>query len=248
MGLTSKERTARYRQRIYAEIDTLPKIECACGCRALIAPISRKLRPAQYAHGHNPGNESFRYKKGRISPMKGCKTGEPSPNRGKKLPIEEIERRTATRRVNLDGAYLSEKQVEQIHNRRQNNPQWYANVVRAIRLRDGSGPNNPMWQGGKSFLPYSLEFNDSLKREVWKRDKGHCQDCGVRVGKYGLKPNTHHLDFSKNNNVLENLLLLCVSCHRQRHHEEQKSRKLVGHKSDMLSLYEGSLDAKKEVM
>ena len=142
MGLTSKERTARYRQRIYAEIDTLPKIECACGCRALIAPISRKLRPAQYVHGHNPGNESFRYKKGRIIPMKGCKTGEPSPNRGKKLPI----------------------------------------------------------------------------------------------------------DFSKNNNVLENLLLLCVSCHRQRHHEEQKSRKLVGHKSDMLSLYEGSLDAKKEVM
>lgn len=64
MALTASEKTKRYYERRLAEIALMPKIACACGCGTMIAPISKKLKPARFAHGHNGGGEATRFAPG----------------------------------------------------------------------------------------------------------------------------------------------------------------------------------------
>jgi hypothetical protein len=104
MPLTAAEKTKRYRERRYAEIDQMPKIACACGCGTLIAPIGKQLKPAIYAHGHNPTEGGF--KPGQPSPWK----GKPNPrfaemNKNRVRTPEEFAKRTATRRAKYGPSY-----------------------------------------------------------------------------------------------------------------------------------------------
>ena len=53
-------------------------------------------------------------------------------------------------------------------------------------------------------------------KEVWRRDKGTCQNCGLRY-QDALdedKPfDVHHIDGDPRNDALVNLELLCHRCH-----------------------------------
>lgn len=73
------------------------------------------------------------------------------------------------------------------------------------------GTNSPNWQGGKSFEPYSPEFNKKLKQQILKRDTYTCQDpnCKHKTDRLDV----HHIDYNKLNNTFENLIVLCKSCH-----------------------------------
>ena len=75
------------------------------------------------------------------------------------------------------------------------------------------GPNTPNWQGGKSFEPYGLGFNDALRLAVRERDEFTCQLCAVREN--GRAHDCHHADYVKVNNDPENLTTLCQDCHRR---------------------------------
>ena len=70
------------------------------------------------------------------------------------------------------------------------------------RLREG----NPNWQGGKSFEPYSVDWNETLKRSIRERDNYICQLCS----QYGNA--VHHIDYNKKNCNPDNLITLCRSC------------------------------------
>jgi len=62
----------------------------------------------------------------------------------------------------------------------------------------------------KSHFPYPDEFNDSLKKYIFLRDNGICQYCNTPVnGNHSV----HHIDYDKLNCDLDNLVLLCRSCH-----------------------------------
>ena len=69
------------------------------------------------------------------------------------------------------------------------------------------GKNNPSWQGGISFEPYSPEFNKKLKLFVKQRDNFACKLCNSKD-----KLSVHHIDYNKKNSDLKNLILLCRSC------------------------------------
>lgn len=73
------------------------------------------------------------------------------------------------------------------------------------------GENNPNWNNGSSFEPYGLEFNKEFKQSVYERDnyKCKCPDCENKTNIL----DAHHIDFNKQNNILENLITLCRSCH-----------------------------------
>lgn len=71
------------------------------------------------------------------------------------------------------------------------------------------------WHGGKSFEPYGTDFNNALKRQVRKRDNYTCQECNYTEEKLGYKLHSHHIDYDKTNNIIENLISLCRSCHTQ---------------------------------
>ena len=76
-----------------------------------------------------------------------------------------------------------------------------------------TGSLNGNWQGGKSFEPYGLEFNNGLREQIRKRDNFICQECGKIEEVLGCKLDVHHIDYDKTNNKPENLICLCKSCH-----------------------------------
>ena len=91
--------------------------------------------------------------------------------------------------------------------------------ISSIRM----GENNPMydvhnfgelapnWVDGKSFEPYSPEFNKEKKQQVLERDNYECQNPNCEHLSEGL--DVHHIDYNKKNSNLENLTTLCDSCH-----------------------------------
>lgn len=72
------------------------------------------------------------------------------------------------------------------------------------------GEKNHNWQDGKSFEPYSIEFNDQLKRKIRKRDNNQCQNpnCWNTSKRLCI----HHIDYNKSNCLEDNLITLCTSC------------------------------------
>lgn len=51
MAVTENRR--QWVERRDREIDEMPKVQCACGCGTLIAPFTKRMVPARFAHGHN---------------------------------------------------------------------------------------------------------------------------------------------------------------------------------------------------
>ena len=82
-------------------------------------------------------------------------------------------------------------------------------VVSEETKKKRRGANNPNWQGGISFEPYSVDFNKQLKEFVWERDNYTCQHCGETEKRIC----THHIDYNKLNSDSNNLITLCESCH-----------------------------------
>jgi len=78
--------------------------------------------------------------------------------------------------------------------------------------------NNPNWIDGRSFEPYTEEFNDILKEQIRKRDNYKCQKCyrqEKELKNYHKKLDIHHIDYDKENCKKENLITLCKSCNNK---------------------------------
>lgn len=74
------------------------------------------------------------------------------------------------------------------------------------------GENSPSWQGGKSFEPYTVEFNETLKEQIRLRDGYRCQKCGCPEIENKEKLSIHHIDYNKENCLPFNLISLCNRC------------------------------------
>ena len=73
------------------------------------------------------------------------------------------------------------------------------------------------WQGGKSFEPYGIEFNNDLKEVIRNRDRRKCQICGKTELENKEQLTVHHIDCGKQNNDPKNLISLCRKCHIKLH-------------------------------
>jgi hypothetical protein len=86
-----------------------------------------------------------------------------------------------------------------------------------------SGPNSHWWTGGKRKSGYNPEFADGGEsmHAIFKRDGYRCQHpyCGVTVtGTKGpTQWNRHHIDGDINNDAFDNLVTLCMRCHKLIH-------------------------------
>ena len=103
------------------------------------------------------------------------------------------------------------------------------------RFQQGHGQTNPrslanlrehneqkkLWKNGTS---YEGKFTYTLRKQVWERDKHRCQDCERDLGAGRRNGVVHHKDFDKGHNELENLVLLCRSCHIGRHSRGEHGR------------------------
>ena len=77
---------------------------------------------------------------------------------------------------------------------------------------------SPLWQGGISFEPYGLEFNEDLKEVIRNRDRRKCLVCEKTELENKKKLFIHHIDYNKQNNNPNNLISLCNSCHTKTNH------------------------------
>ena len=75
------------------------------------------------------------------------------------------------------------------------------------------GSNNSNWRGGLSFAPYPVDWNNSLREAIRKRDNYTCVLCGEFQN--GRRHPVHHIDYDKQNLCSENLITLCTGCHRK---------------------------------
>ena len=78
---------------------------------------------------------------------------------------------------------------------------------------DQTGPKNPAWNGGSSFVEYPLGWNRTFTEQIRYRDKYTCQICGVHEADCVRKLHVHHKDYNKKNISTTNLVSLCHSCH-----------------------------------
>ena len=91
--------------------------------------------------------------------------------------------------------------------------QWADKDFREKRLKKAyfkKGVEHPDWDGGKSFEPYSPEFNKELKKFIKNRDLNICQTPNCMNTE---RLHIHHIDYDKKNSKSENLITLCHSCH-----------------------------------
>jgi hypothetical protein len=84
--------------------------------------------------------------------------------------------------------------------------------VSGIALKSMQGltkmENHPNWLGGKSFEPYTKEFNEQFKQAIKLRDNDSCVICGS-----SKTMTVHHINYNKLMSTKENCILLCNSCH-----------------------------------
>jgi len=92
---------------------------------------------------------------------------------------------------------------------------WKKNIQKAMKLRNIRDSKNPRWKYGKS-RGYILK----KAKEGWiKKDLPYlCEKCGL----YKKKLIYHHIDKNNQNNIPENVLLICYSCHNLIHDRGKK--------------------------
>lgn len=79
------------------------------------------------------------------------------------------------------------------------------------------GELHPNWNGGSSFEPYGVEFNNKLKEKIRAKYNYRCQQCFRHQDedRFNRKLDIHHIDYNKKNNQESNLIPLCQTCHLQ---------------------------------
>jgi 5-methylcytosine-specific restriction endonuclease McrA len=70
------------------------------------------------------------------------------------------------------------------------------------------GSKNHNWRNNASSELYSLDYTETLKNSIRKRDNYTCKECGQKNVKC-----CHHIDYDKQNSNPNNLITLCNSCH-----------------------------------
>jgi hypothetical protein len=81
------------------------------------------------------------------------------------------------------------------------------------KARFANPANHPMWKGGKSYEPYTLEFNTKFKNAIRKRDNQVCMVCGIHREKLTQALDVHHINYDKALSVEQNGVSCCHSCH-----------------------------------
>ena len=141
---------------------------------------------------------------------------------GRKWTVEQNEKR----RLSLIGhkSSLKGKTYEEILGKEKSEK--FRNNLRQKRL----GSNNPMyglrgelspsWLGGPK--EYGIEFKLPLKETIRSRDNFKCIVCGKNQEDNKKKLDVHHIDYNKKNNSTDNLVSLCMTCHRKTNYNRKK--------------------------
>ncbi len=126
-------------------------------------------------------------------------------HKGKKQSKETILKRIMTRK-GYKHSEETKKKISEAH----------FNLPEEIKARN-KGKKNPNWKGGKSFEPYTSDFNIRFKEKIRERDGYTCKLCNLfeedHLKLYRSKLYIHHIDYDKLNTFPQNCISLCIRCH-----------------------------------
>ena len=99
------------------------------------------------------------------------------------------------------------------------------NIICYHTSKYGSGLCGSCSAGGTGIpgenTEYGAEFDNALKEQVRFRDHYKCRECGCSQLENGKQLDCHHIDYIKRNNFLNNLVSLCMGCHRKTNHNRK---------------------------
>lgn len=193
-----------------------------------IDPETLKRKTTSYAHwwwemnkGEIPFGYTVGYRDGNFENISPDNFYLKSPiERGKEITFRNLGSKhsdEAKKKISIihAGKPLSEEHKKKIG--KESEKKWKRGIFNDVHC----GENSHFWKGGGS-SQYSPEFNNKLKSVIKERDGYLCQACGkeVKQSRYG---HVHHIDADKKNNSLNNLILLCSSCHSSVHSSEDEN-------------------------
>jgi len=132
--------------------------------------------------------------------------------KGKKRSLATREKISQNAKTNpnfgMKGKHPSPKTVEGMRERvtGEKNPMYGVHLI---------GEKNPNYQGGKSFEPYTLDFNKRFKENIKERDFHCCQLCNIGEEDLLLLKRylvIHHIDYNKLLSIPQNCITLCDKC------------------------------------
>jgi hypothetical protein len=147
------------------------------------------------------------FQKGKNNPMCNKEIAEKAHKKliGKKQSPEHIAKRALAMKGKSYEELMGKEKAEQLIRRRK---------------EDNIGKNNPCWLGGISYEKRE-QLIDRFRNIIRKRDNQVCILCGVHREKLNRSLDIHHIDYSKCNNVKENCVSLCHSCHQKTNHNRR---------------------------
>ena len=111
-----------------------------------------------------------------------------------------------------------------------NNPAKDENVREKISKNhaDFTGENNPMYGKTGKKAPGYIDGRDKFEGDPWRKKafankEIKCEICG-KTGEKSLF-DVHHVDGNRENNNLDNLKILCKSCHYNKAHNYKRDSK-----------------------
>lgn len=110
--------------------------------------------------------------------------------------------------------------------------EYLAHYKNGMKYPDNRLEKHPNWQGGKSFEPYPITFNNEFKRYIKERDNFCCTKCNKTQAEenihalllYGLHKKSlvvHHINYDKSLTIPENCCLLCIRCNTEVNHNRK---------------------------
>lgn len=209
------------------EIDNMEKKYCECGCGEEVNITKRKcnrFKPNHHLRIYNPmldkEKKELFIKKGIETKRKNGTLGSPW-NIGKKLSEEHrlklcgktpwnkgLKWSNEIRNKLFEGQRKREKPSSETRKKMSEKHKRLYIEGKKNKVIGGFREDNSNWLGGKSFEPYSKEFNDRFKEAVKIRDNESCVVCGSN---HQLA--IHHINYNKLDSTIVNCITLCNNCH-----------------------------------
>jgi 5-methylcytosine-specific restriction endonuclease McrA len=183
----------------YMSIETKTKISIALLGRKHIGRKVSELGRRRMSESH----------KG-IAPSLECRLKRSASMIGRKQTEEHIRKRVESRIKN--DTYSHSDDTKELIGQSRKGYKWSEQTRKKMEIKIKRGADSNLWQGGVSSEEYGPEFTTKLKREIKERDNYQCQMCH-KENIPEKKLHVHHVDYNKKNNMHDNLITFCNSCH-----------------------------------
>ena len=181
------------------------QIFCSVKCRSI------KILPKSiFIKGHTPWNKGIPC---REATKEKLRKRIPIWNIGKKLS-EETKEKMSKSHIGLRPSLETIKKLRESHRGEKQSPERIAK-----RIKKGKDHYN--WQDGKTYEPYTSDFNQQLKDKIRVRDNFICQLCGIPELECNRRLPIHHIDYDKKNSKESNLIALCNKCNVKVNYKRQ---------------------------